>query len=471
MYGLLYRLGTWLLQKVGVAVLIAVLGLVGVGIWLYARDQVDLETRREEYIAQLETARAQIATAKAEALNRMQEIRDDVAVQQDRIARANKIIANLQALASWWERVFGNADQQAANAQQMARMEELKGESAGRIAGLQEELTRVGAQVQDLDYQLTNIEKDLVSSAQSQSAVSLYLRNAWQRSRGYLLVALLVYFFGPTVVKLLAFYVLAPLLSRGKAIRLESEFVALPHVRPSDVSAEISLWPGEVLRVKESFLQSSDEELKRKTRFVFDWSIPFTSAACGLIELVELRNSKAGGRAALTLSSSDDPHDELSVIEVPEGASIVLRPSFLIGVITRDEEKVEIRRRWVLWRWQAWITLQFRFFEFVGPCRLVVSGSRGVRAEVLEPDTLQTTRKSRRTNQRATIGFTPTLDYLPVRAETFWGYYRDMNPLFDDLFAGTGLFVLQETAHDPTQGGPTRFWSAVWNSVLKVFGI
>jgi hypothetical protein len=172
----------------------------------------------------------------------------------------------------------------------------------------------------------------------------------------------------------------------------------------------------------------------------------------------------------LTLSNSDDPHTELSVIEVPEGASIILRPSFLVGVITENEDKVEIRRRWTLLRWQAWITLQFRFFEFVGPCRLVVAGSRGVRGEVLRLER-EGVRPARRTNQLATIGFTPNLDYLPVRAETFWGYYRNMNPLFDDLFAGEGLFVLQETASDQTHQGPRRFWSAVWNSVLKVFGI
>ena len=89
----------------------------------------------------------------------------------------------------------------------------------------------------------------------------------------------------------------------------------------------------------------------------------------------------------------------------------------------------------------------------------------------MQPDEMKTTRAARRTNQRATIGFTPTLDYLPVRAETFWGYYRNMNPLFDDLFAGTGLFVMQETSNEREGAKPQRFWAGVWNSLLKVFGI
>ena len=471
MYGFLYRLGTWLLQKAAIAVIIAVVALVGIGLWLYLRDQVDLETRRMEFVAELEAKRIEVATAKAEALTAVAEVKVLMVEQQKRIEAADRIIKNLSELASWWDRLWGNTEQQEANAERIRRMTALKSDAAIRVEELTRDISRLVEETEILDFQLSSIEKDLAGAAASESAVSHYIRAAWERSQNLILVALLVFLFGPTVVKLLAFYVLAPWLSRGKAIRFESDAVALPHVRPSAVSSEVGLWPGEVLRVKEKFLQTSDEDLKRKTRFVFDWSIPLTSLACGLTELVELRNGKAGERAALTLSNSDDPHTELSVIEVPEGASIILRPSFLVGVITRDEEKVEIRRRWTLLRWQAWITLQFRFFEFVGPCRLIVAGSRGVRAEIMQPDEMKTTRLARRTNQRATIGFTPTLDYLPVRAETFWGYYRNMNPLFDDLFAGTGLFVMQETSHDREGAKPQRFWETMWNSVLKVFGI
>ena len=127
-------------------------------------------------------------------------------------------------------------------------------------------------------------------------------------------------------------------------------------------------------------------------------------------------------------------------------------------------------RHWRIFRWQAWITGQFRFFEFVGPCRLLLAGSRGVRAERLA-DREGMAAPARRTNQGATIGFTPNLDYRPVRAETFWSYYRGMNPLFDDLFSGQGMFVLQETATDGAAGKAGRFWSTVWSGVLKVFGL
>jgi hypothetical protein len=93
-----------------------------------------------------------------------------------------------------------------------------------------------------------------------------------------------------------------------------------------------------------------------------------------------------------------------------------------------------------------------------------------VRAERLE-EREANRHPARRTNQDATIGFTPNLDYRPVRAETFWSYYRGMNPLFDDLFAGQGIFLCQEIATAGDTSKARRFWSGVWGGLLKVFGL
>lgn len=470
MYGFFYRLGTWLLQKVGAAVVIVVLSLAGMGLWLYARDRVDVETRRQEYIAQMQRSRAELEQSRLQSVALIATLQQGLAQQEERIATADRIIANLHALESRWERWFGNAEQQEANARQIQRMEALKLESSTSIEGLTRDLQQAKLRVEDLEFQVSSIDKDLAGNAHSEWIISVYARSAWHRSKAYLVLALAGYFVGPSVVKLLAFFVCAPWMSRGRPIRFESDLVAMPKVRPSGSTTEVILWPGEVLRLKPKYLQAGDDRLRRKSLWVFDWAIPLSSALCGLIRMVELRNGHAGERVALSVGDSAHPSIELAVIEVPDGGSLILRPGFLVGVITAGEDKVEIRRRWTLLRWQAWITLQFRFFEFVGPCRLIVVGNRSVRSETLQAEEGQT-RSARRTNQWATIGFTPTLDYLPVRAETFWGYFWDANPLFDDLFAGTGLFVLQDATPAPDQNRFVRFWVRVWSAVLKVFGI
>lgn len=229
---------------------------------------------------------------------------------------------------------------------------------------------------------------------------------------------------------------------------------------------DLAITPGDRLWIKERFLQASDEGLMRKTRFLLDWRIPFTCLATGLVELVELCNATTANTQRVTLSNQPDPHIELAMITLPAGSSIILRPSFLAGVLAAAGDRLLIRRRWQFFRWQSWMTMQLRFFEFVGPCRLVVAGTRGVRVEHLVEKS-----SGRRTNQDATIGFTPNLDYFPVRAETFWGYYRDMNPLFDDLFAGRGIFLCQQVSSEGDASKGRKFWAGVWGGVLKAFGL
>ena len=470
MYGFLTRLGTWLLSKLAIGALMVVVGVLVFGAWLYARDHFSAEADRAERMRQLTVERDRLLGLRADLAAAVVELQGQAKVQQERVERAEKILATLRDLESWWDRFFGDPEQKAINEQRAQRMETLKADSLSLVRDLQSSLVTTEQRLQGADGDLRRIEQELTVLQASESQARHYLAAAWKQTRWYLLTALLMYFFGPTVVKVLAYYGLAPLLSRGRPIRFADEPGVPPAIGASRVSVEAPLWPGEILRVKEKYLQASDEGLSRRTRFVLDWRIPLTSIACGLIELVEMRNGRAVGELNVTFSTMDNPHIELAVVAVPEGGSLILRPSFLAGVITAADRPLRIRRRWALFRWQAWLTLQFRFFEFEGPCRLIVAGTRGVRAERLQ-EREGITRPARRTNQQATIGFTPGLDYLPVRAETFWGYYRGMNPLFDDLFAGSGVFVLQETSQQTAEGKAGRFWSTLWSGVLKVFGL
>lgn len=470
MYGFLYKLGAWLLQKLAVAALIVIAGLAGYGLWIFLRENVEFDRERIDLVRQLNEEIALIQAHQERLTATMTSWQKDLEMEKSRVEQAGRVLATLQELEDWWERWFGDPEQRAMNQARAVRMRELQETAARRAAALERGLGEIRVKLGLLDADLESKEARIAVAKADESKFNHYLHTAWDRCKWYVVIALAGYFFGPSLVKLIAYYGLAPLLSRGRPIRFADAAQVPPSVSGSRVSIDVALWPGEVLRLKEKFLQASDENLSRKTRFVLDWRIPFTSVACGLIELVELRQAHAAGEARVTFSTSDDPHTELAEVTIPPDSSLILRPSFLAGVITPPGEDLKIRRRWAIWRWQSWVTLQFRFFEFVGPCRLVVAGSRGVRAEVLR-ETEGARRPARRTNQVATIGFTPDLDYLPVRAETFWGYYRNMNPLFDDLFSGPGLFLLQETSRVGEEGKTGNFWATVWNGVLKVFGM
>ncbi len=465
----LAKLARWLAGKLFGAALIVALALALIGLWLFLQETATFDQQRVKQLQRLSADRAQLEQAKAALEHKIAEFSAQLKVQQERAAQAERIIAALRALESWWDRFFGNPEQQRANAAQQERMARLNAEALAKVAALRQQLAQAGWEMEGIEVARSRLAGEINRVEASRSETWHYLNRAWSQAKWYLGGALAAYFLGPTVWALIMYYGFGALAGRGRPIRLVAVELAPPAVGESRVSLPLRLGPGEVLRVREKFLQASDEAVKRSTRFVLDWRIPLTSLACGLVELVELRGD-GGGEHAVTLSNADDPHVELALIEVPAGGSLILRPSFLAGVIQRGGEPLQIARHWQLFRWQAWISGQFRFFEFVGPCRLVVAGSRGVRAEVLAAAGAAPG-PARRTNQDATIGFTPGLSYRPVRAETFWSYYRGMNPLFDDLFAGKGMFLLQETSTPGSAAAAGRFWAGVWNAVLKVFGL
>ncbi len=489
MFIALARFVRWIFEKFAAAALIVALGLAACGLWLFLRDNVDFDQWRQDVVRTITGERTKTKAALDDVHKRMDRISAEITAEQDRAKQTDKVIAQLKELESTWDRLVGNPEQQKANAEQIERLSALRATLTAKTQSLQQEFTRSTWERDGLEIALGKLEARLKEAQEKQSRVLHYLERAWNYRVGpawsvgllknpplrlpvkmWVYAFLGLYFLGPTAGKMTMYFVVAPRISRGRPVRLAEKLTVMPEVGTSAVTAELSLRPGERLWVKEKFLQASDEGLQKKTRYVLDWRIPFTCLATGLIELIELRHGGGDGEQKLTLSNQSDPHSELALVALAEGASLVLRPSFLAGVVVGEGASLRIRRRWQLFRWQAWVTLQFRFFEFAGPCRLVVAGSRGVRVEDLSTR-MGDGVPARRTNQDATMGFTPNLDYRPARAETFWSYYRGMNPLFDDVFAGRGIFLCQQVSTEGDAKQARKFWATVWGGVMKIFGV
>ncbi len=463
----LLQFARWLLTKTAMVAVIVAGGLAVYGLWQFLRDNVDIDFRHSELVRAITGERAQVKAALGDVEVRLAQNQADIAAAQERIRQIDSIVQRLKELESTWDKVVGNREQQEANAAQLQRMGELHREAVAELTRLQTQLTRTTWERDGLQVALGRLDIRLQEVNTQRSRFVHYVQDLWARTRFWILLTLAVYFLGPTAGKLLLYYGVAPLITRGRPVRLVAALPVLPEIAESRVALNLSLPPGTKLWLKERFLQTADEGLERKTRFLLDWRIPFTCLASGLIELVEMHQPAAAAASRqVTLSNEADPSVELALVTLPAGSALVLRPSYLIGVSAGAGERLVIRRRWQLFRWQSWITLQFRFFEFAGPCRLVVAGSRGVRAERLDDPAA-----ARRTNQDSTIGFTPNLDYLPARAETFWSYYRGMNPLFDDLFAGRGFFLCQQVSAAGDAARARKFWAGLWGGTLKAFGL
>jgi len=272
----------------------------------------------------------------------------------------------------------------------------------------------------------------------------------------------------PLIIKVFLYFVVAPQASRIPPVRILplSSDPPSPTVVASSVSLTIEVGPDDELLVDPDFLQSSSKPARKCTRYFLNPTLPFSSLASGMTMLTSIRTEGAQP-TKVVVSATKDPLGEVGIIELPEGAAMVIHPRALAGVIKPAAGLTRISRHWRLLNLHSWLTLQLRFLVFHGPCSIILKGCRGVCAESPDPAS------PRLLNQAATLGFSSHLEYSNTRCETFWSYFSGKEELFNDLFAGkSGLFVYEEM---PDARGKTgiggRGLEGLLDGFLKVFGI
>ena len=272
--------------------------------------------------------------------------------------------------------------------------------------------------------------------------------------------------FVPLLWKLAAFYIIAPLAQGTKPILLGSEVPGSEEitVTSSHPAQRISLKSGEVLMTKVDYLQGSMGNFSKGTKWLIDWRYPFSSIAAGLYVLTKITNN-GEQPGQITLSTQQDATEELAIINIPEGKSMVFRPHYLVAVTHPLGRPPRIKSRWILSRLHAWVNLQFRYLIIEGPVNLVFSAQRGIQVESVLAEL-----PGRRVNSHLTAAFSPHLNYSPKRAETFVAYVWGKNALFDDFFQGSGV-VIQQQVTGTKRNPAARIWEGLFGAIGKVFGI
>ena len=288
---------------------------------------------------------------------------------------------------------------------------------------------------------------------------------------GLVLLASLV---GHFAIKAFLYYVLAPLATRHAPICLDqrdSGRIALRHASPaapgpdtvtSAVSQSVTLAFDEQLLILPDYIQSSPMASEKTTRWLLDWSCPWTSLISGMWGLTCIRRSESG---PIVVSAGEDPLSEIALLTLPAGAAMVFQPRCLVGVIYQAATPLRITRQWRLGSAHAWLTLQLRYLVFHGPATLIVKGTRGVRVEPAG--------QGRLISQLATLGFSASVDYSTVRCETFYPFYQGKTSLLLDRFESRpGYYVYDET---PRGGKKSNFVArgleGMSDAALKVLGI
>jgi len=455
------KFGYWLARKLVMVVLVALAGFVTTGLWLFNQDTDGYENARGVHVAYREhCARDLVAVEKQIA-----ELDAMIAGQEQRALMAGRVIKALRKLDNTWDRLIWNHAQQRANDAQRERMEALKKSINTELVHLRRERVLKGRAHEEAVADLASAERTLKDLDRGTSLDAHYLKEAWYRGRCYVAAILIVYLFVPTLVCLGLYYGLAPVVARGRPLRLAGEPAAFSTIGAGAEVVESALWPGAVFRGKKKFFATADDDLMKKTRLLMSWRFPFSSLACGFFNLIEVRNVRNAGGRRITLAGPKMVADRFKVIDVPEGGSLVLRPAFLAGLIFNSVEPLVIRRHWRLFHWQAWMAGQFRFFEFIGPCQLILAGDDTLRAERLVEDA-DVPVPVFRVRQSKVAAFTPNLESRPVRAVSFWRYYIGATRLFEAGFSGHGLVVYA------TPGAQREIKSSSWRRrILKLFGL
>jgi len=268
----------------------------------------------------------------------------------------------------------------------------------------------------------------------------------------------------PYLIRLLFWFVFAPMAQRRPAIRLSVPGGAGRAIEPAErstTSVAVRLAAGEELLVRQDYLQTTSHAGSKSTRWLLDWHHPLSSIATGLTFLTRIR----GEGEVTTVSAVRDPFAEVTVLALPEGASCVLQPRALAAAAQPAVRPLRITSHWRLFSLNAWLTLQLRYLVFHGPCRLVIKGGRGVRVERAE--------RGRVFGQAQLVGFSADLAYSVARTETFWPYFLGREQLFKDkVEAGEGVLVIEEApmaGRGRGEGG--KGLEGAFDVVTKAFGM
>jgi len=330
------------------------------------------------------------------------------------------------------------------------------------IGNLRKQVAAQEAVVADIEHQITRLEATL--NGDWLERLRLKTLSVLPSALGVLAGII----FAPFFIKAFLYFVIAPQASRIPPVRILAGTSAPPppSAVPSAVSLTIEVGPDQELLVDPDFLQSSSKPARKLTRYFLNPTLPFSSLASGMTMLTSVR-PEGDQPTKVVISATKDALGEVGIVELPEGASMVLQPRALAGVIKPAAGFTRISRHWRLFNLHSWLTLQLRYLVFHGPCFVILKGCRGVRAESPDPA------RPRILNQSATLGFSSHLDYSNTRCETFWSYFTGKEDLFNDLFDGeNGLYIYEEMPDASRKTGITgRGLEGLLDGFLRAFGI
>ncbi|MFN3473070.1 MAG: hypothetical protein ACK4ZW_03395 [Blastomonas sp.] len=330
---------------------------------------------------------------------------------------------------------------------------------AVRALNLQQEAVADGAQIardanRALAERVEALSEDAASRAPNRVRSALQ-QHGFQAALLVLLAVLL-----PPLYAMFRYFGLARLLDRSSGLTLQGAGPASYGSR-SQTSIQVPIDSHTELLLR-SGAQERAVHARADDVLMLDWSIPLTCLAAGLVNLQRFSSDEPDH---VTVSAAEgEQHHELALVTIPAGGAVVLKPRALIGVVKPRDERLAIERRWRIGSLISWMTMQFRYLIFTGPCTLIVQGNRGVHVTGATD--------GRAISRRLVLGFDAGLSYSAVRSASFRPYLFGQASLFDDRFDGAGSYIHQARPDAAVRRGFLgRGLKGAGDAVFNAFGI
>lgn len=202
----LRRIIFWSLGKLAFAALLALLGLVGAGLWFFLHEGADFETQQSATVRALTSERAKLQTAMADADRRILATRTPISALQLRADQAAKVARELAELSSGIGWLTTSSDQLKENNLRLARMKEMETNSLTRIADLRQSLVRLQWEKDGIEIALERNQSQRKRTSEERSALLHYARMAWIVYGTAVLVGVVLLMLLPWGVRLVRFW-------------------------------------------------------------------------------------------------------------------------------------------------------------------------------------------------------------------------------------------------------------------------
>ena len=319
--------------------------------------------------------------------------------------------------------------------------------TAANLKAANSSLGLLHSKQKQLDFQLSKLTGNVTTTEE--------VVRAWRKFQPWIFWAVGCIVLTPIVWSVFMFYVIAPLATKQRPIKLVETDVTDTCWSTPKASLNVELAPSDKLWVRNELLTQRDGSTKR-TAFLWNWRAPAVSTLSGLLFCTKVVNdSDQSSKFAL---SSNAPEEEISAIILENDSAVILHVANIVAIAG----DVTVTARWRIWNLNGWLTGQLRFLVFKGPGRIFVGGPRGIEGcKVTDQELVE---------QPVTIGFDGCLEYSVKRTETFIPYLRGQASLFDDCFEGQGTMFRKNAASHGRKNFLERTFGTFFAILGKLFG-